>query len=62
MKQMQPNQPKFNTPGYGSSRLQIQNQAAQNEISDKSTTLYSLFNPDGMKVKYWIRAVIMVSD
>jgi AAA15 family ATPase/GTPase len=33
---------------YGSSRLQIQNQSAQNEISEKSTITYSLFNPDGI--------------
>jgi hypothetical protein len=33
---------------YGSSRLQIQNKQAQNEISEKSTTTYSLFNVDGI--------------
>ena len=33
---------------YGSSRLQIQNKQAQNEISEKSTTTYGLFNVDGI--------------
>ncbi|RKZ74838.1 MAG: hypothetical protein DRR16_31820, partial [Candidatus Parabeggiatoa sp. nov. 3] len=33
---------------YGSSRLQIQHKTAQNDISEKSTTTYSLFNTDGI--------------
>jgi len=33
---------------YGSERLQVQHQTAQNEISEKSTTTYSLFNTDGI--------------
>ncbi len=33
---------------YGASRLQIQNKQAQNEISEKSTTTYGLFNVDGI--------------
>jgi len=33
---------------YGSSRLEIQNQPARNEISRKSTTTYGLFNTDGI--------------
>ncbi len=50
---------------YGSSRLQIQNKSAQNDISEKSTTTYSLFNPDGIFL--WLMVlrgctVVMVSD
>jgi AAA15 family ATPase/GTPase len=42
-------QPQFTQfVAYGSSRLQIQNKQAQNEISEKSTTTYSLFNVDGI--------------
>ncbi|HIE01767.1 MAG TPA: hypothetical protein EYP59_16025 [Thiotrichaceae bacterium] len=33
---------------YGSSRLEIQNQQARNEISAKSTTTYGLFHTDGI--------------
>jgi len=41
--------PQFtNFVAYGSSRLQIQNKQAQNEISEKSTKTYGLFNVDGI--------------
>ena len=33
---------------YGASRLQIQAKESQNDIADKSTTTYSLFNNDGI--------------
>ena len=33
---------------YGPSRLQIQTDQTQNDISKKSTTTYSLFNSDGI--------------
>jgi predicted ATP-binding protein involved in virulence len=33
---------------YGSSRLEIQSQQTKNEISEKSTTTYGLFNTDGV--------------
>jgi predicted ATP-binding protein involved in virulence len=33
---------------YGSSRLEIQNQQTRNEVSEKSTTTYGLFNTDGV--------------
>ena len=33
---------------YGSSRLEIQSRQSENEISEKSTTTYSLFNTDGV--------------
>lgn len=33
---------------YGPSRLQIQAKMSQNEVAEKSTTTYGLFNPDGI--------------
>ncbi len=33
---------------YGPSRLQIQSKMSQNEVAEKSTTTYGLFNPDGI--------------
>lgn len=45
----QSDQPLFsNFVAYGSSRLQIQNKQAQNELSEKSSKTYSLFNVDGL--------------
>ena len=41
-------QPLTSLVAYGSSRLEIQNQPARNEISTKSTTTYGLFNTDGI--------------
>lgn len=37
-----------NFAAYGSSRLKIQSQQSENEISEKSATTYSLFNTDGV--------------
>ncbi|MBO0947500.1 AAA family ATPase [Fibrella forsythiae] len=34
--------------GYGPSRLQLQNDMSQNELSEKSSVTYSLFNIDGV--------------
>ena len=46
---IQSGQPQFtNFVAYGSSRLQIQNQQAQNEFSEKSSKTYSLFNVNGI--------------
>ncbi|RKZ82613.1 MAG: hypothetical protein DRR19_20350 [Candidatus Parabeggiatoa sp. nov. 1] len=42
------NNPFTDLVAYGSSRLEIQNQQARNEISAKSTTTYGLFNTDGI--------------
>jgi predicted ATP-binding protein involved in virulence len=45
----QSDKPQFsNFVAYGSSRLQIQNKQAQNELSEKSSKTYSLFNVDGI--------------
>jgi predicted ATP-binding protein involved in virulence len=43
---------------YGSSRLQIQNQQSQNEISEKSTITYGLFNVDGILLNIEYELVI----
>jgi len=45
----QSDKPQFsNFVAYGSSRLQIQNKQSQNELSEKSSKTYSLFNVDGI--------------
>lgn len=41
-------QPLAHFVAYGSSRLEIQNQHTRNEVSEKSTTIYGLFNTDGV--------------